>query len=184
MFYVGTGDADTPADIVQTMRRLGRQLAREGWTLRTNGADGANSAYEQGVDSVPGAKELYLPWRGYNGRREGQFGASEAARELAAAAHPGWHRATDSVKSLLATNCHLLLGRDLNTPARFLVTWTPDGAVFESERSTKTGSTALLIVLAERHHIPRFNFNRGGSINALSRFIREGIVPPMMGDDD
>jgi len=49
------------------MRRCATRLELLGYTLRSGGANGADTAFEEGCCR----KELYLPWPGFNGRRIG-----------------------------------------------------------------------------------------------------------------
>lgn len=137
-FYTGVGSRSTPDYILKVMGNLAKKLATEGWTLRSGGAVGADTAFERGAISVCGHKEIYRP-----------EDADKRALEMASTIHPAWNRCSDYVKKLHARNCFQVLGRDLNTPSSFLVCWTKGGE--------DIGGTRTAIVLARRNNIEVLN---------------------------
>ena len=64
MIYAGIGARKTPGGVLVLMREVGAILARDGWMLRSGGAEGADSAFEAGAKSAGGAREIFLPWAG------------------------------------------------------------------------------------------------------------------------
>lgn len=48
-FYAGIGSRRTPEDILQLMKVAGKAFANEGWTCRSGGAEGADTAFKQGA---------------------------------------------------------------------------------------------------------------------------------------
>ncbi|MBU2726318.1 DUF4326 domain-containing protein [Acidithiobacillus ferridurans] len=177
--YAGIGSRDTPASILDLMTRIARRLsAREPWgyTLLSGGAAGADSAFERGAGS---AKEVFLPWNGYNGGGSPDAGGriqalplSDAYR-VAAELHPGWSRLSDAARALMARNSHQILGADLKNPVDFVICWTPDGCETEAKRSRRTGGTGQAIALASRWGIPVFNLRRGEkeTLNRIKRWL-------------
>lgn len=147
--YAGLGSRETPADILRTMEALGTRLAVLGWTLRSGAADGADVAFERGCDLKYGDKEIYLPWRGFNGHTSPLGEPTRAAFTLAREVHPAWDRLTEGGQKLHARNCHQVLGVSLQAPVEFVVCWTPRGEI--------TGGTATAIRLAGKYAIPLFN---------------------------
>ena len=134
-FYAGIGSRSTPPDLLRIMATVSRSLNKEGLTLRSGGAQGADSAFEEGAGVQ---KEVYLPWQGFNSRY-----AEVKAKNgyLLASSQPGWKEALDTVNSyhpspenlsppgrlLMARNAMQILGKDLKTPSRFVVCWTSGG---------------------------------------------------------
>lgn len=84
------------------MERIATRLRDMGYTLRSGGARGADSAFERGAG---GMKEV--------------FRASDAT--------PAWHRCSEYARKLHARNGFQILGRDLFSPSQFVVCWTKDG---------------------------------------------------------
>lgn len=61
IFYTGVGNRDTPHEYLEKMTALASLLEKEGCILRSGGAEGADTAFENGVRSLYN-KEIYLPW--------------------------------------------------------------------------------------------------------------------------
>lgn len=57
MLYAGVGSRATPEPVLDLMRRCATRLEVLGYTLRSGGANGADTAFEEGCCR----KELYLP---------------------------------------------------------------------------------------------------------------------------
>ena len=155
MFYTGIGSRETPREVMITMYLFAMKMAEQGLTLRSGGADGADTAFECGADkrqgspSYVGKKEIYLPWVGFNGRSSQFTKPSNAAYDLASEIHPAWFKCSRGMKALHARNCHQILGMDLNSPSSFVVCWTPGGKL--------VGGTRTALVLASLNNIPVFN---------------------------
>ena len=92
--YAGVGSRSTPAKVLQWMESIGRAMAEAGMVLRSGAAEGADSAFERGCDSVGGDKRIYLPRAGFKGRRADGVkvlvGAGAWAQALGRKHHPAW----------------------------------------------------------------------------------------------
>jgi hypothetical protein len=148
MFYAGIGSRLTPPEMLAFMSRLSRYLYGLGYTLRSGGAAGADTAFEVGVPD-PMKMEIYLPWKGFNGNHSLLYGVSNDALELAKQYHPGWSYLSNGGRLFHGRNCYQVLGKDLKTPSRFVVCWTKDGKAF--------GGTGQAIRIAIDKNIPIFN---------------------------
>ncbi len=150
--YAGIGARSTPAAVLAQMATIARWLERQGWHLATGGASGADAAFADAAS--PGARTLYLPWAGYNGRA-GADAAVPSPAQLAAwaacarAHHPAWERCSPAVRKLHARNAAILLGPDLDRPVDAAVAWTPGGRA--------AGGTGLGIRIARSAAIPVLN---------------------------
>lgn len=58
-YYAGIGARKTPSDVLKYMELQGKLLAEKGYILRSGGAQGADSAFERGCDSVEGNKQIW-----------------------------------------------------------------------------------------------------------------------------
>lgn len=165
-YYAGIGSRETPDDIMALMRRAGRILALKGYTLRSGGAPGADSAFEEGCDEVHGSKVIFLGWKGFNGKDSPWVNATPQAYAMAEQFHPGWAHLTRGPRSLMARNSHQIMGWDMQTPAGFVLCYTPDGCLRNEDRRTKTktrpgtGGTGQAIGIASAHGIPVYNLQR------------------------
>lgn len=146
-FYTGIGSRQTPPYVLDMFIELAKNYAKDGYILRSGGADGADSAFEKGAGDQ---KEIYLPWRGFNNNRSKLTSPTPAAFEMAKKYHPAWSRLRYPVKLLHARNCHQVLGLDLKTPSEFVVCWTIDGKA--------VGGTATAIKLAYDYDIQVMNY--------------------------
>ncbi|MDE2905462.1 MAG: hypothetical protein OXQ28_05190, partial [Acidobacteriota bacterium] len=159
MKYAGIGSRETPAPILVDMRSLAQDLAAGGWTLRTGGADGADSAFETGHRSGGGADalEVYLPWNGYNGRSATDEHSTfvldpttlAMAETIAGRLHPAWHRCRQGARKLHARNVAIVHGRTLLDDVDAVVCWTRDGG--------PTRGTGMGIRLAPDRPKPQLN---------------------------
>lgn len=154
--YAGIGSRHTPKPVLAQMQKIAHRFSELGYTLLSGGAEGADSAFEQGCF---GKKEIYLPWPGFRqlqGRHCVTLPSSEAFR-VAEVGHPAWGKLKASAQSLMARNSHQVLGADLRSPVDFVVCWTPDGCDNAATRSRATGGTGQAIALADLWGTPVIN---------------------------
>ena len=134
------------------MTAIARDLALNGYILRSGAADGADAAFERGCDEVHGKKEIYLPCKGFQKHAsELYFGGpsvdSDAAEEYAERVWSirnmpcEWGRLKSFTKALMVRNCFQVLGAHLDKPSELMVCWTKDGGA--------SGGTGQAIKLAE-----------------------------------
>lgn len=164
--YAGIGSRETPDPILELMTQTSRRLSHKGWLLRSGGAEGADSAFEFGADEY----EIFLPWSGYNGRSG--YGVGEILPDpdraaqiehIAAQHHPAWSRLTRGGRALHCRNVTIILGRDLDQPARFVIAWTPEGK--------GGGGTGQGLRIAQAHDIPIFDLGQPDAFDRLKTFV-------------
>ena len=163
--YAGIGSRQTPPELLRQMGALAFALDLKGYTLRSGGADGADSAFEE--ETLLQCPEIFLPWRGFNGRKNGIVlsGKVEAQAALIAKEfHPAWDRLSQGAKKLHTRNVYQILGQDLRSPAAFVICWTKDGKA--------TGGTGQAIRIADANHVSVFNLKREGDLDALLAMVR------------
>lgn len=149
--YAGIGSREAPGDILALMTRIAAWLSARGYKLRSGGAPGSDTAFELGAGA---AKEIFLPWLGFNGRYDGIVLAGEyetEARAIAKRFHPAWGRCSPGARSLHTRNVPQVLGADLRTPSAFVACWTKDGG--------STGGTGQALRIADGYGIPIFNLH-------------------------
>lgn len=166
MYYTGIGSRETPEHILKIMTRLGEIYQTGGLVLRSGGAPGADLAFETNVTS----KNIYLPWKGFNGNNSGLFTITEDAYILAEQHLLHWNYLKDPVKKLMARNVYQVLGYNLDNPSDFLVCWTQDGVTKNEEVSKKTGGTGMAIRVACAYQVPVFNL---GKEEILQSFVEQ-----------
>ena len=136
--YAGIGARKTPMKIMDHMYHIGETLGQVGWHLRSGGADGADTAFATGCDSVGGVASIIKPqdclpnWRIH-----------------AAKYHPNWSACSEYAKNCHGRNSAIILGRDLMSPVDWIVCWTMGGEA--------VGGTGQALRVAEDWNIPVYN---------------------------
>jgi hypothetical protein len=135
--------------------------------LRTGHAPGADQAFERGAGRQA---EVYLPWPMFEYAAD-IYAASvmdrptRAAYDLAAQHHPVWDSLSRGARALHARNCHQILGRDLQTPVRFVLCW-----------HRGRGGTMQAVRLATARQIPVFNLAESETRWRVERLIEHYLA--------
>ncbi|MFZ3481996.1 hypothetical protein [Sphingomonas sp. 3-13AW] len=137
--YAGIGSRETPGvsakypgRVCGSMRVIAQRLHASGLTLRSGGAEGADEAFEAG--SSPERSEVFIIRRGIRGSRSPLYPRPEnahitaEAEKLASLLHPKWAACGDYARQMHTRNMHQVLGVRLDSPSRFIIAWTKDGA--------------------------------------------------------
>lgn len=154
--YAGIGSRETPEHIMQQMGNIAMTLALRGFILRSGAAKGADKAFEAGCDMVRGLKVI---------RTSTQYAP---ALEHASRYHPNWDACDDTARGLHARNSQIMLGDWFDEPVRFVVCWTPNGAV--------TGGTGQALRIADAMGIPVFNLWHASAQAQLMGWLDAGQV--------
>lgn len=167
MPYVATGNKDAPPDIQEQMRQAALELEKLGYTMRCGGMDGMEDFIEKTVSR----KEIHLPWKGFNDKDSKFTFTPNAAKELASKLQPGFEGLKPVIQTFLAKNVRMIMGKDLKSPAMFMIVWTEDGAETLQEKTVKTGNSGHAIAVACTVRIPVFNFGKPGAYDRLKRYL-------------
>ena len=157
MYYAGVGSRNTPKEILDVMTKLAEYLYKLGYTLRSGGASGADTAFEAGAYD---AKEIFYA-----------KDCTVAAMAMAEQYHPAWNRCGYLAKQLHGRNSMQILGRNLNDPVDFVVCWTPDGCLEHATRDIVTGGTGTAISIASEHEIEVLNLAHKPHLNRAMKKI-------------
>ena len=161
--YTGVGSREVPFDTYQLIVRIATELNELGYTLRSGGANGCDSAFEAGGLSN---SEIFIPWVGFNHRSGTQYIVPNLKREEAVKitieviGKSHWNNLSEGAKKLHTRNAYQVLGKDLNSPSRFLVCYTKEGKT--------VGGTATAIKLAEKFKVPVYNL---GTEDGIIKFL-------------
>jgi hypothetical protein len=163
-YYTGIGARETPPEILNIMTAVAQKLQSLGYILRSGGARGADTAFEEGAgDKV----NIYLPFHGFRHkerpRKASDFTYTQEAMDLAKKYHPAWSRCSYEAQKYHARNSHQVLGRDLKTPSEFIICWTKDGDM--------VGGTSQALRIATDYHIPIYNLAIEDDLRKLGEFI-------------
>jgi hypothetical protein len=141
--YTGIGSRQTPKEVKAHMASIATYLGREGFILRSGGADGADTAFESGCDSVNGNKEIFRP-TDY---------IPQWAFDTVASFHPNPRALTKYGRRLMARNALQVFGRSSNDPTELIICWTLGGS--------GKGGTGQAIRIARRLGIPVVDLGKG-----------------------
>ena len=166
LYYAGIGARTTPPEVLLEMTNIATWLEDHGFSLRTGGADGADSAFENGCVDF----DLYLPWARFNGKRSEYTAPTATAKEIASTVHWSWENCPASVHNLHGRNAEILLGRELDSPVKFVICWTEDGK--------DKGGTGVALRIARKFDIPIFNLGLGVSecIEEIKQYVFDNIL--------
>jgi hypothetical protein len=182
-FYTGVGSRSTPNSILDVIEKIAEKLYNLEWTLRSGGCkEGPDAEFERvyenrftTISDLARRKfvhkelyEIYYPNRSF----KNSFGAYsidpdiwEEAKTLAEKFHPNWQACSQKARDLHTRNSFQILGRDLQTPSKFVVCYTPKGAV--------VGRTGQTLRLALHHEIPIFNLGTNEGLQSLVVFLEK-----------
>jgi len=170
MYYSGIGARKTPDNILLLMEDIAGDLAGAGYVLRSGGAQGADMAFEEGCVVSSGAKEIYLPWEGFEDNNSPLYDISPEAYAIAEEVYGArWRNIGVGVMKLMARNMYQVMGITLDKPSDFVVCWTPDGAT--TKRTGATGGTGQAIAYANMNSIPVFNLKNNKDFERLMKYI-------------
>lgn len=173
--YSGIGSRETPAIVLNKMTVISGIL-QDKLIMRSGHAPGADSAFEAGVTN--GNCEIYIPWKGFAGSKSELYTQSEEAFYIASQYHPNWKNLKEAVKKLMARNVHQVLGKDLKSPAAFVLCWTQDGCESHKTRSQRTGGTGQAISIASENDIPVINMKNIIWTDRLDEILTETLWTP------
>lgn len=157
--YAGIGSRETPSHICDKMVEISRLLERKfSYTLRSGGAVGSDTAFEQGVIQY---KEIFYTY-GYrvNGERVIQYDQQDwdFATKMFKLYHPSKGNIKNAgVKNLLIRNTFQIFGVGIDSErVDFVLCYTPDGSD-GSSTSDNTGGTGQALRIAHDYKIPVYN---------------------------
>ena len=161
-YYAGIGSRNTPDEIQAKMKRLSNALSKV-FVLRSGGANGADSAFEETSKSC----EIYLPSESFNHRiHDGikylnyqKMPGVVQAQDMTYQFHPKADTLSEFAFHLHSRNAMQIFGKDMNHPVDFVICWTPNGEM--------TGGTAQAIRIANHYNIPVYNLAKPSLLNFM-----------------
>ena len=170
-YYAGIGSRRTPKSILDVMKEISKNLAKDGWILNAGAAPGAGQAFVEGALAVGGKVNLFLPWSTYEKKWVSKLRGNiditifNPERDIAAVKsvynfYPAAKNFKRHVFALHACNYLILCN------ARFVVLYTSKGRII--------GGTGQAIKLAKEYNKNIFNLGNKKDlqeiINGLNGF--------------
>lgn len=168
-YYAGIGSRETPSDVCDLITKIATKLDSQSYILNSGGADGADTAFEQGSKN----KQIFLPSDSFNGRYHNgithfnyqRLPHKDLAEETVGLFHPAAHKLSDFAFDLMARNTFQVLGKDLQTSVEFVICWTPEGK--------EVGGTSQAIRIAKSVNIPVFNLGKQKVLDRFTAFVAD-----------
>lgn len=163
-FYAGIGSRSTPENVLRSMAILAKIFSGLGYTLRSGGAEGADSAFESGAGLN---KQIFLPWKEFNGNQSKFYTPSSEAELISRHLHPHWGGISRGARLLNIRNVHQIAGPEVGTSplSEFVICWTPNGRV--------VGGTGRAIKIAEFYDVPVYNLANMADAVKLQMLIED-----------
>lgn len=186
-YYAGIGSRFTPEDIMIKMSLIASILEKMQFILRSGGANGADSAFENGITDKYSSMNIYLPDLKFNGRThdnksyiyiESDESCEDYLRAKASLIyHPSKFNLKPAARKMMIRNYFQVHGRSTEEKSSFIICWTPNGA---NGKSIKTnwddGGTGQAIRLASEENIPVYNLKD----KRYSEMLAEDLVKLIM----
>lgn len=168
IIFTGIGSRKTPDEVLIIMGKLAQVFAKKGWILRSGHAPGADKAFEKGCDKAGGSKEIYIPWKGFEGSTSDLYeGFSHLAEEYAFQYHPNLYACTPGAVKLMIRNTCQILGKNCKTKSDLVVCYC------EIDKNGKwKGGTGQALRIAQAYKIPIFNLYYKEDLDKLKEFVR------------
>lgn len=159
-FYSGIGSKETPEHIQEIMKKIAEILERKKYILRSGGAIGADTAFENGVIMY---KEIfYTDDYAVNGGERIPYKKEdlEFADRILKEYHPAFSKGGNGIKNeksrkLLSRNTFQYFGVGDTINVDFVICYTSDGT--ESTTTRDTGGTGQAIRIAYDYGTPIYN---------------------------
>lgn len=170
MFFAGVGSRETriPSNcsfVKETAKNLSYILTKKSFILRSGGATGMDTYFENGV--LNNRKEIYYA----KSLKEHKY--KHEIFEIVKYFHPNFYATNEYSRMLLGRNLFQILGNDLDNikPIRFAILFTEDGCKSHNERTIKTGGTGQFISYADYFNIPIYNLGNEKDLILINEFI-------------
>lgn len=164
-FFAGIGSRSTPESYIPLIEKISEKLISRNYILRSGGASGADTFWENAYDKFGGKKEIYLPWKNFNNNSSELYHISNEALERAEYYHPNWSSLSDAAKKLHARNTYQILGDDsgrYNTNGRYFGWSFSDMVICYTADGKDTGGTGQAIRIARQYNVPVYNLYHYG----------------------
>lgn len=167
-------DNTVPQEAKDKILKVVRALADKGLTLRL--APGSNDHFLNEVASLFPNKEIYLPWGGYNREVKSpeSLQPSELSYRVAINFHKRFLDLPDAVRTILANEANMILGKNCDNIVGFILGWSPGGdeLITKDTDFKNLGNLSFSLRIAKAFSIPFLNIaNKDFSAEKLSKLL-------------
>ena len=175
-YFAGIGSRSTPKHILDLMPKITKYLYSKNYILRSGGADGADTFFENGVPEDK-EKQIFLPWKNFNKNPSLYYLNSliskenwDEAKKIASNFHPSYQYLKHGVKKLMTRNTFQVLGPNPLDPSQWsslVVCYCP----LDSDGNLK-GGTAQALRIADYKGIKIYNLFVEEDLNKILEKIK------------
>lgn len=183
IYFTGIGARETPIGVLSLIEKISGKLYDLEWTLRSGGCSKGSDAEFERVYSTKFTTILDLKRRKFTTKEvfeiyypnktiKNSLGVESIsldiwnrAIEITKQNHPAWKNCSKITKDLHTRNVLAILGKNLETPSKFILCYTPEGKIL--------GGTGQSIRIANSLDIPVFNLGTSGDLQRLSKWISD-----------
>ena len=163
-YYTGVGSRETPENIRSIINKLSLKLQEEGYVLRSGGADGADTFFEEKVV----LKDIFIPWNDFNKVVHGVIPfETKFSHDILKEIHPAYDKLSQGAVKLHLRNVNQILGEHLDSPSSFLVCWAP-----VDKNNIPKGGTRTAWLVAKKYNIPCFNLFLKEDLIRIEKYIK------------
>lgn len=160
-------DQETPPEVLEKIKNIATEIGKKEWVLRCL-ADNVGS--DVAKTNFDGKKEMVVPWPDFGGEK-GDYKTQNPAKAIACRFQPGLSQMKPVIWTITGAQIHSVLGKDLKSHSKFLITWTPDGVERWQEKTSRTGRMGMGIAVASWSGIPVFNLYNPDAMERLTNLV-------------
>lgn len=166
-YYTGVGSRSTPVWCRFAMEDIAAILSGKGYALRSGSAQGADSAFEHGVDKVCGSGDIYIPWGGFGTGKATMFKdyhilttkQFEIARDfyLSSGIMPYFNEIKPAAQKLHARNYLQVVGHGAKVdPSKVCLFFAEEDWITGEPQ----GGTRSAVMISKRFGVPTYNLKK------------------------
>ena len=173
--FLSGRDSDVPAEAKEKIIKVARALILKGYSYRTSG--GSQDTINAEIVAIENSNsEYYLPWKSYNKNvvKPVLRYPTELGYQYAFSNHKAFPKLPATVRAILASNVHVLLGKECTDPLDLIIVYSPKGdEVINKDTDYKqAGNTVFPIKIASSCNIPVFNIQKEDTVTRLVDYIK------------
>ena len=165
----GIGSREVPYKYVDWIYDIACYLASNNFKLRSGGALGSDTIFQEAFESMGAPMEIYLPWDNFENNKVNNIDTflvnNQKCKPYTDKYHPNPSRLSSGAYKLMNRNVHQILGRGLNTPSDLIVCYTDMGKL--------VGGTSQAIRIADSLKIPIINVGSMSSYEELLECVKD-----------
>jgi hypothetical protein len=169
---------DIPDGDFNFIKTVTKTLTEAGYIFRSNG--NSKNDVEAALTTIAD-NEIFLPWKKFNTDVEATlFKPKDDAFHYAANYHTKYKDLPGSVRSILGSVIHTIIGQDLKRSVKFMIIWTPDGEEEVEKMDYKKCMNVIFPTrVASDLDIPIFNIKNDESKKKLLEYLKGiGVIKP------